>query len=322
MAVQWVDLGPGGLLVASAEKAWIQRPQPAWHWSGRCRSRSPPRQPPDTCSPPIRTPPEPARRRDRGGRARHAAGCTATDEPALGLVACQPVLQRPPHRAAAWQKRDPLRRVDRADLAEFAATRLDGEQGHDRFPLNDLRALGYDAGGDGRRGHARPGCIVEPRSLRHRRCVRGASPSPFSATSMRWSVTRSGFRMDSGFFAALDDALGLRPTRPRLCARTPPISTPTRGRGDRVSRRADARRSAGNRAGCFRTAQIRRVALPIITVREHSSRPASHFEPARFRPRGGATIYSKESPGEHRPSRQPGVTRSFRHRHRQGAGRR
>ena len=35
--------------------------------------------------------------------------------------------------------------LHRADLAEFAATRLEGEQGHDRFPLNDLRALGYDA---------------------------------------------------------------------------------------------------------------------------------------------------------------------------------
>ena len=138
MAAQWVHLAQGKLLVAGSRSAWIQRPEPgALGLSTAMPEASP--------SSVVTT--------------RHLLdGAIAVAEREA------PRVKQPPMSARRWawylasqwycahhsvallpeliQRYDAL---GRPDLASFARLKLEQEEGHDQFALDDLHALGYDA---------------------------------------------------------------------------------------------------------------------------------------------------------------------------------
>jgi hypothetical protein len=135
---QWVDLGPGGLLVASADRAWIQSPQPGAFGLDR------------PMPPSLEATPETTGRLLDGAIAAAERGTPPPAAPPMTAVrwAWDLVNQWYIAHHSVGLLGDSVARyrgVDRPDLAAFAATRLEGEQGHNRFPLDDLRALGYEA---------------------------------------------------------------------------------------------------------------------------------------------------------------------------------
>lgn len=137
MPVQWVHLG-GEVLVASSKKAWIQYPELG------------------------------AIQLDRPMRASLPGTLETTrhllDGAIVAAERANPPAKPPPMSDIRWawdllnqwfiashsvmlleQSVGCYARLARTDLAEFARERLEGELGHDQFPLDDLGALGYDA---------------------------------------------------------------------------------------------------------------------------------------------------------------------------------
>ncbi len=138
MPVQWVDLGPRGLLVASADRAWLQNHQLGAFGLDRPMSSS------------LEATPETTTRLLDGAIAAAERGAPPPAPPPMTAVrwAWDLVNQWYIAHHSVGLLRDSVGRydeVDRPDLAAFAAARLDGEEGHDRFPLDDLHALGYEA---------------------------------------------------------------------------------------------------------------------------------------------------------------------------------
>ncbi|HZO78643.1 MAG TPA: hypothetical protein VFB39_11415 [Solirubrobacteraceae bacterium] len=139
MTAQWVQLRDGGTLVASRRGAWIQSPQAA---ALELWGSMPPSQ-----SGALETTRHllegamAAGERDAGAAAGHWPPATSTW--ALDLVdqwytAHHSVALLP----VAIERYESM---GRPELARFARRKLEEEAGHDRMPLSDLGALGYDA---------------------------------------------------------------------------------------------------------------------------------------------------------------------------------
>jgi hypothetical protein len=95
-----------------------------------------------------------------------------------------------------------LRAIGRSDLAEYAAQKYDEEQGHDQFPLDDLRALGYDAEVVVRDVAPEPAIVALIEFARS--CVRSEEPAEF--LGYIYALERQMLRLSAEWFAALDAA--------------------------------------------------------------------------------------------------------------------
>jgi hypothetical protein len=149
--------------------------------------------------------------------------------------------------------------IGRPDLAEFAVRRYEQEKGHDEFPLNDLRMLSYDAEAAISEVTPDPGVIELVDYAR--RCVAGDRPVEF--LGYVYALERHMIRLDSGFFAALDAALG-RDRTPASFLRAHAEDLDISHVEDAVSFLTGlpaADRTAVARS-CYRTTQIRHVPLP------------------------------------------------------------
>jgi hypothetical protein len=138
VTAQWVHLASGETLVASHEGAWIQLSQPAPFPLSGAMPRS------------VLATTE---------ATRHLLdGAIAAAEQAAARVDFPPLTEQrwALHLVDQWYTAhhsvallpDAIKRyvsLERRDLARFARRKLEEEIGHDRLPLEDLRALGYDA---------------------------------------------------------------------------------------------------------------------------------------------------------------------------------
>jgi pyrroloquinoline quinone (PQQ) biosynthesis protein C len=171
VAAQWVQLGAGNTLVASRRGAWIQRPElGALTLAGEM-----PEDQPAT----VET-------------TRHLLDGAITAAVQRGAPAAGPPALTPlrwawylvgqwhcAHNSVALLPEliDRCRADGRDDLAQFAQLKLEEERGHDRLPLADLRALGYDAEAVVER--IAPAPSVSAALAYARSCVRGADPAEF-----------------------------------------------------------------------------------------------------------------------------------------------
>lgn len=139
MTAQWVELEDGQVLVASHDGAWIQPPQPATFllWGSMPAS--------------LLATSETTRHLLDGALA--AAAQSAVQRPSPPLTERTWAL----HLVDQWYTAhhsvallpiaiERYESMGRPDLAGFARLKLEEESGHDLMPLDDLRALGYDAG--------------------------------------------------------------------------------------------------------------------------------------------------------------------------------
>jgi hypothetical protein len=193
---QWVHLGAGGLLIASSRGAWIQPLELDALALGGSMRRSLPGTPETT---------------------RHLLdGALAAAERAAPLPSA-------PHMTArrwAWElvnqgyvathsiallgeAHQRYARLGRRDLAEFTLRRLDGERGHDQFPLDDLSALGYDANKVVR--EVPPSGTAAALIAYAADCVQGAEPVEF--LGYLYGMERDVIRLSAESFAALDEIL-------------------------------------------------------------------------------------------------------------------
>lgn len=170
MAAQWVHLEAGKILVASRRGAWLQQPQlGAFGLAGRM--------PPSAAADPETT------KHLLDGAIAAAERATRRGlEPTMTPLRWAWLLVNQWYMAhhsvgllpAAIERYHSLAR---ADLARFAADKLEEEQGHDQLSLADLRALGYDAGA------AIAGVPIAPNvkgAIDHaRECVHGDQPVDF-----------------------------------------------------------------------------------------------------------------------------------------------
>ena len=196
MAVQWVHLGADEVLVASRAGAWIQRPEPGTlGLSGAM---------PDSLPATDET-------------TRHLLdGAIAAAERAVPRRQPLPLTARrwAWHLVSQWHCAHhsvallpaAIERYDaagRPELAEFARLKLEEEQGHDRFSLADLRALGYDAEALVQRVAPAPEVTA---GLDHaRQCVHGEHPVEF--LGYVYALERRVLRLSDESFAALDAVL-------------------------------------------------------------------------------------------------------------------
>jgi hypothetical protein len=149
--------------------------------------------------------------------------------------------------------------MGRLDLVAFAAEKYDEERGHDELPLNDLRALGYDADAAVREVTPDPG-IVELVSYA-RRCVRGAEPVEFLGHV--YAIERQMLRMDSAFFAALDEALGCDEAPASfLRLHASELDIPHVDEAVKFFTGLPASDRTAIARGCYRTSEIRHITLP------------------------------------------------------------
>ncbi len=173
MSVQWAHVGADGVLVASGRGAWLQ--QPGLSMLGTLGSLGLSEPMPDD---------QPATEETT----RHLldGAITAAERAA-------PRIEEPPltptrwawhlvgqwhcahHSLAVWP--DVIERFEamaRPDLAAFARQKLEDEQGHDQYALDDLTALGYDAEAAVR--EIRPAPTVTAAVQYAGRCVEGETP--------------------------------------------------------------------------------------------------------------------------------------------------
>jgi hypothetical protein len=252
VSVQWLNLGAEDTLVASGTAAWIQRAALGIRPFAGDMSDSIPATVEST---------------------RHLLdGAIAAAEHAI------PRVQGPPmsRRRWAWslvnqwygshhtlpllpEVVERFTAMDRPDLAAFAAEKYDEERGHDELPLNDLRALGFDAEATVREVTPDPG-IVELVEYA-RRCVRGAEPVEFFGHV--YAIERQMLRMDSGFFTALDEALGCdQAPASFLRSHASDLDIPHVEEAIAFFAGLPASDRTAIARGCFRTSEIRHVALP------------------------------------------------------------
>jgi hypothetical protein len=91
----------------------------------------------------------------------------------------------------------------RPDLAKFARMKLEEEQGHDQFPLADLRALGYDA--ESLVHAVAPAAAVTAGLEYARSCVWGEQPVEF--LGYMYALERRMLRLSDDWFATLEAVL-------------------------------------------------------------------------------------------------------------------
>jgi hypothetical protein len=194
--VQWVHLGAGGLLIASSRGAWIQPLELDALALGAAMPRSLPGTPETT---------------------RHLLdGALAAAERAAPLPSASHVTGRrwawelvnqryvAAHSIALLSEvHERYARLRRRDLAEFTLRRLEGERGHDQFPLDDLSALGYDA--DKVVREVPPSGTATALIEYAAGCVRGAEPVEF--LGYLYGMERDVIRLSADSFAALDEIL-------------------------------------------------------------------------------------------------------------------
>jgi hypothetical protein len=93
--------------------------------------------------------------------------------------------------------------LGRRDLAEFTLRRLEGERGHDQFPLNDLTALGLEAD---EVVHEIPPAEAAVGLVEYAaQCVQGAEPVEF--LGYIYGMERHVIRLSADWFAELDEIL-------------------------------------------------------------------------------------------------------------------
>ena len=196
MEVQWVRLGAEEILVASSRGAWIQQPE-----LGALGLVGPM---PDSLPATYET-------------TRHLLdGAIAAAERAAPRVQVPPMTARrwAWHLASQWHCAhhsvalldELIERYDateRPDLAEFAHRKLEEEQGHDQFPLADLRALGYDAEALIQALPPPPGVAAGLDYARD--CVRREHPVDF--LGYVYALERRVLRFSEDWFAALEAVL-------------------------------------------------------------------------------------------------------------------
>jgi hypothetical protein len=196
VGAQWVHLGPGRLLVAGTKGAWIQRPQPGAIGLSRAMPADLPADAETT---------------------RHLLdGAIAVAEREA------PEVEQPPMTALRWawyltsqwycahhsvallpeliQRYDSL---GRADLATFARLKLEEEQGHDEFAIDDLNALGYDANALVRNVPTVPSVVALVDYGRE--CARGTDPTAFLGYA--YAIERRVLRLTDEWFESLGQVL-------------------------------------------------------------------------------------------------------------------
>jgi hypothetical protein len=196
VTAQWVQLGGGETLVASRKGAWLQSPQAAALelWGSM----------PPSHAGTIET----TRHLLDGAIAAAQRGeAPAQDWPptarrwALALVdqwytAHHSVALLP----VALER---YRSMHRPELVRFARRKLQEETGHDRLPLADLQALGYDAEATVQR--VPPGRVARDLVRLARACVEG--PRPVGFFGYIYALERRVIQIDSEALRALDGAL-------------------------------------------------------------------------------------------------------------------
>jgi hypothetical protein len=196
MAVQWVRLREGEILVASSRGAWIHQPElGAVGLSGPMPDSLP---------------------------ATHETTRHLLDGAIAAAERVAPRPQMPPMSARRWawdlagqwygahhsvallpELIERYEAAGRYELAAFARQKLEEEQGHDELPLADLRALGYDA-------QALVQAVPAPRwvvaGLGYALdCVRGEHPVEF--LGYVYALERRVLRFTDDWFIALEAVL-------------------------------------------------------------------------------------------------------------------
>ena len=170
MTAQWVQLRDGETLVASRRGAWIQSPQAAALelWGSMPGSQ---RGTLDTTRHLLEG------AMTAGERGAEAVGAWPPSERkwALDLVdqwyTAHHSVALLPVSIGRYQS------MQRPELARFARRKLEEEAGHDRMPLNDLGALGYDA--EAAVKEVPPGATARALVRYARDCVEGPKPVRF-----------------------------------------------------------------------------------------------------------------------------------------------
>jgi len=196
MPVQWVHLGAGETLVASGEGAWVQRPELGALWFSGAM--------PDSLPATV------------ASTRQLLDGAIAAAERAAPVAVPAPITAR----RWAWQLVSQwhcahhsvallpalIARFDttgREELAEFARLKLEEEEGHDRLPLADLRALGYDA--EALVARTSPMPVVGIALDYARSCVRGEHPVEF--LGYVYALERRVLRVSDEWFTRLQEVL-------------------------------------------------------------------------------------------------------------------
>jgi hypothetical protein len=193
VAVQWAHLGAGRLLVASERGAWLQ---------------------PNVLGLPAIEGPMPDSLVASARTTRHLLdGAIAAAERHA------PPAQPPPMTRVRWawnlvgqfycahhsisllaEAVGRFEALNRTDLRNFTAHKLAEEQGHDRYPLADLRALGYDA--EQLVGGLPPPPTAAAYVEYAAGCVRGEHPAEF--LGYIHAIERNLTRLSSDCLAAID----------------------------------------------------------------------------------------------------------------------
>ncbi len=196
MSVQWAHLPGGGTLVASTRGAWIQQPSIA--------SLGPRGPMTDSLRATLRT-------------TQHLldGAIAAAERDAPDLLAPPMTATRWAwHLVAQWycahhsvallpELTERYEAAARADLANFARRKLEEEQGHDQFPLADLRALGYDA--EAAVQQVPPDPAIKAGVDYARACLRGEHPVEF--LGYIYALERRVIRIPESWLSALDAVL-------------------------------------------------------------------------------------------------------------------
>jgi hypothetical protein len=196
MSVQWVHLPGGGTLVASTRGAWIQQPTLASLGLLGPMTDSLPATPETT-----------------GHLLDGAIAAAEREAPDLGAPTMT-ATRWAWHLVAQWycahhsvallpEVTQRYEAAGRRDLAEFAVRKLEEEQGHDRFPVTDLRALGYDAEAAVRHVPTVPS--VKAGVDYARACARGEHPAEF--LGYVYALERRVIRITDDWLIALDAVL-------------------------------------------------------------------------------------------------------------------
>jgi hypothetical protein len=202
MAVQWAQLGDGQVLVASERGAWIQHSGLGGLGMLGALALSEPM--PDT-QPATE---EMTRRLLDGAIAAAERAASSIEEPPLtarrwawNLVSQWHCAH---HSLALWP--GVIERFEasgRPDLAQFARQKLEDELDHDRFALDDLEALGYDA--EAAVAHIPPAPTVTAALEYARSCVTGEEPA--ALLGYMYTLERRVLNLDDDWLNALDAVL-------------------------------------------------------------------------------------------------------------------
>ena len=196
MTAQWVQLGGGETLIASSDRAWIQSPQAAalelW----------------GSMPPSLTGTLDATRQLLEGAIAAAERGAAPTSlwpltAPRWALDLVDQWYTAHHSVALLPVAIEHYERMDRPELAAFARCKLEEETGHDRLPLKDLDALGYDAEAVVR--EIEPGWTARSLVDYARRCVRG--PRPVGFFGYVFSLERRVIRISAQVLREIDDAL-------------------------------------------------------------------------------------------------------------------